>query len=81
MWDGTIGVAAFAPAEAAAGAVLAAFAPAGCTIRLLSCHGTIGPYPGDHESLIRDFVAARRHAFGPYEIAHVSRPEPGAVVV
>ena len=84
LQDGTIG--AFAPtqaerAAAAAAIALAVFVPAGHTTRLLSSYGTIGPCPGDHEALVRDCANKSRRALGSYEIASVSTPVPGAVVV
>ena len=75
---------AFAPARArraAAAVELARFVPAGSTARLLSSYGTVGPCPEDYEALVRDCARKNRRAFGSYEIASVSAPVPGAVVV
>ncbi|MBD0274828.1 MAG: hypothetical protein ICV73_23240 [Acetobacteraceae bacterium] len=78
------GTSAFAQARAgraAAAVTLAAFVPAGSTARLLSSYGTVGPCPEDHEALIRGCARANRRALGAHEIASVSAPVPGAVVV
>lgn len=75
---------ALAPARAKralAAVALTLLVLAGCAPRLQSSNGTIGPYPENHEALIRDYAGKRWYVLGSYKIASVSAPVPGSVVV